>query len=82
MILGAVFGRTNISDPLPQKCLDLTRELNDYIIDMHRTVLCPDIISDYTFATPKRKQLCTHLVFDIIDGFALIMERECNITRI
>lgn len=82
MMLGAVFGRTKIDDPLPRNCLDFTRELNDYIIKKHGSAMCPDYISNYAFATPARKEACTNLVFDIIDCFALIMERECNITII
>lgn len=80
MMLGSVFGRTELTVPIPQNCLDFTRELNDYIIKKKSSALCPEIIKDYEFATPSRKEHCTDLVFDIIDCFALIMERECNIT--
>ncbi len=80
MILGAIFGRTQLTDPLPKNCLDFTRELNDYIVNKAGSALCPEIIKNYEFATPSRKEHCSNLVFDIIDCFALIMERECNIT--
>lgn len=79
MILGSIFGREQINDPLPKKCLDLTRELNDYIIKKYDTPYCPELIDSYDFSTLSRKGFCTALVFDIIDCFALIMERECNI---
>ncbi len=82
MVLGAIFGRTQLSDPLPKKCLDFTRELNDYIIKKHNTPYCPILIEDYEFATATRKEFCTNLVYDILDCFALIMEREHNITII
>lgn len=80
MILGSVFGRTKRTDPLPQKCLDVTRELNDYIVAHRKTVICPEYIQDYTFATPERKDHCTELIFDILEIFAKIMERERGIT--
>lgn len=82
MILGAFLGRTDINAPLPTKCLDATRELNDYINAHHKSSLCPEIIKDYAFSGPQRKELCTDLVFDIIECTTRIIERECGIIRI
>ncbi|MFI3172080.1 MAG: C-GCAxxG-C-C family (seleno)protein [Eubacteriales bacterium] len=82
MMLGHVFGRSTPGDPKFQKCLDVTRELNEYIISNKQTVICPDYIKDYEFATPERKDVCSDLLFTVIDAFAMIMEREYNVTTI
>lgn len=82
MILGAVFGRTQIDDPRPEKCLNLVRELNDYIIERHSSSLCPEIIKDFDFSSPERKNHCSQLLFDVLYAFARIMERECNIVML
>lgn len=79
MCLGYIFGRTEPGDPKYAKCCKLVRELNDDVIAGYSTTICPELISDYKFATPERKEHCTGIVKTVISSFAGIMERECGI---
>lgn len=78
MALGKVFGRTVKGAPC-QKCLDLVRELNDDVIAVYTTTICPDLIHGYEFKDPARKVFCTGIVHESIKAFAKIMERECGV---
>ncbi|NLY86948.1 MAG: hypothetical protein GX083_00130 [Clostridiales bacterium] len=79
MALGKVFGRTVKGDPSFQKCLDLTRELNEDIFKKYKTAICPELIHNYEFDDPERKTFCTGILYDCILSFAKIMERECGV---
>lgn len=79
MALGKVFGRTEKGDPAFQKCIDLTRELNEDVIKAYKSNLCPELIADYEFSTPERKTHCTGILYACINSFAKIMERECGV---
>lgn len=79
MALGKVFGRTVKGDPAYQKCIEVVRTLNDYVIDQFDTTICPELIADYNFADADRKVHCTNILFCVIDGFAEIMEKECGV---
>jgi C_GCAxxG_C_C family probable redox protein len=80
MCLGKVFGRTVPGDPKYQKCCTLVRELNDDVIAEYGTTICPQLIEDYDFKEPDRKQHCIGIVLTVIESFAEIMERECGVT--
>jgi len=55
------------------------RELNDDVIGQFGTTICPDLIKDYGFKDPDRKEHCTHIVLTVVESFAKIMERECGV---
>lgn len=79
MCLGKLFGRTVPGDPKFQKCLDVTRELNEEVIREYGTTICPELIKNYSFTDPERKTHCTNIVFATVDAFARIVERECGV---
>lgn len=79
MALGKIFGRTVKGDPAYEKCIAVVRELNDDVAAAYKTSICPDLISDYEFATPERKIYCTELLYVILESFAKIVERECGV---
>lgn len=79
MCLGKVFGRTTKGDPKFQKCLDLVREFNDKFTETFDTTICPELIKDYEFPDPDRKEHCINIVKKAIEVFADIMEREMGI---
>ncbi|HHW95036.1 MAG TPA: hypothetical protein GX736_03810 [Mogibacterium sp.] len=79
MALGKVFGRSVKGDPSFQKCLDVTRELNEDIAKKYKTSICPELIADYEFSTPERKAFCIEVLFECLRSFAKIMERECGV---
>lgn len=79
MALGKIFGRTVKGDPAYEKCLDVVRELNDDVAATYKTSICPELIKDYEFATPERKEWCTGIVYACIKSFAKIVERECGV---
>lgn len=80
MCLGKVFGRTVPGDPKFKKCCSLVRELNEDVIDEYGTTICPELIEDYDFKEPDRKQHCIGIVLTVVVSFAHIMERECGVT--
>ncbi|WP_270302434.1 C-GCAxxG-C-C family protein [Baileyella intestinalis] len=79
MCLGMVFGRTVPGDPKYKKCLELVRELNDDVIKAYETTICPELIKDYDFKDPERKDHCVGIMMAVVTSFAKIMEREKGI---
>lgn len=79
MCLGYVFGRTTPGDPKYKHCLDLVRELNDDVIAQFGTAICPNLIKDFGFKDPDRKEYCTQIMMTVVESFAKIMERECGV---
>lgn len=79
MCIGKVFGRTVPGDPKYEKCCNLVRELNDDVIAAYGTTICPTLIQDYRFKDPERKQHCIGIVLAVVESFAKIMERECQV---
>jgi len=79
MALGKVFGRTVKGDSAYEKCIALVRQLNDAVIAVYGSAICPDLIKDYEFTDPERKTHCTGIVHECIRSFAKIMERECDV---
>ena len=79
MALGKIFGRTVKGDPAYEKCIAVVRELNDDMAAEYKTSICPELIKDYQFATPERKEWCTGIVYACIKSFAKIVERECGV---
>lgn len=79
MALGKIFGRTVKGDEAYKKCIEVVRELNEDVAAEYKTSICPELIKDYEFATPERKEHCTGIVYACIRSFAKIVERECGV---
>lgn len=79
MALGKIFGRTVKGDPAYEKCIAVVRELNEDVAKEYQTSICPELIANYEFATPERKEFCTGIVYACIRSFAKIVERECGV---
>ena len=79
MALGKLFGRTVKGDDAYKKCIEVVRELNDDVVKVYETSICPELINNYEFATPERKVFCTELLCVILESFAKIVERECGV---
>lgn len=79
MALGKIFGRTQKGDPAYEKCIAVVRELNDNVAAAYKTSICPELIADYSFPEPDRKQHCTEILYVVLESFAKIVERECGV---
>ena len=46
------------------------------MIEAYETTICPDLIRDYDFKDPERKDHCVGIMMAVVTSFAKIMERE------
>lgn len=79
MCIGKIFGRTERGDSAYKECCQKVRKLNDKIIEKYNSCLCPELIKDYDFKDPKRKDHCRDILLATIDAFDEIMNNEKSV---